>query len=68
MLDRRASYLLFVQRAAAGEPLNDQAVLIAAGKAHPWVDASRILPQDMLHRAFALDEFLPVQHRQTRAN
>ncbi len=64
MLDRRASHLLFVQRAAAGEPLDDQAVAIATGKAHPRVDAGRVLPQDMLHRAFALDELFPVQHCQ----
>ena len=64
MLDRRTGDLLFVQCAAAGKPLDDQAVVIAAGKAHPLVDAGRILPQDMLHRTFALHEFFPVQHCQ----
>ena len=64
MLDRRAGYLLFVQWAAAGKPLDDPAVVIAAGKAHSLVDAGRILPQDMLHHTLSLHEFFPVQHRQ----
>ena len=64
MLDRRAGHLLFVQGAATGKPLDDAAVMVAAGKAHPWVDAGRILPQDVLHRTLALHEFFPVQHGQ----
>ncbi len=64
MVDRRAGYLLFVQGAAAGKPLDDPTVVLATGKAHPWVNAGRILPQDALHRTLALHEFLPVQHRQ----
>ena len=64
MLDRRAGYLLFVQWAAAGEPLDDPAIVIAAGKAHSLVDAGRILAQDMLYHTLSLHEFLPVQHRQ----
>ena len=64
MLNHRAGYLLFVQWAAAGKLLDDPAVVIAAGKAHSFVDAGRILPQDMLYRTLALHEFLPVQYRQ----
>ena len=64
MLDRGASYLLFVQWAAAGKPLDDPAVVIAAGKAHSLVNAGRILAQDMLYHTLALHEFLPVQHGQ----
>ena len=64
MLDRRAGHLLFVQWAAAGKPLDDPAVVIAAGKVHPLVDAGRILPQDMLHSTLALYEFFPIQHGQ----
>ena len=64
MLDRRTGDLHFVQCTAAGKPLDDQAVVIPAGKAHPLVDAGRILPQDMLHGTFPLHEFFPVQHCQ----
>ena len=64
MLDRRAGNLLFVQGATAGKPLDNAAVVVAAGKAHPRVDAGRILAQDMLHGTLALHEFFPVQHRQ----
>ncbi len=64
MFDRRAGHLLFVQWAATGNLLHDPAIVIAAGKAHPCVDAGRVLPQDMLDHALALHEFLPVQHGQ----
>ena len=63
-LDRGAGYLLFVQRAVAGQPLDDSAVVIAAGKAHLRVDAGRILRQGMLHPTLALHELFPVQHCQ----
>jgi hypothetical protein len=46
-----------------GEILHRVSIAVAAGEVHAGIDPGRVPPQDLLHRADALDEATPVERR-----
>ncbi len=60
---RQPRHRLFAPPGPPGHPLDRVAVAIAGGEVHARVEARRVLPQNRLHPALALDERLPVHPR-----
>src|SRR5690606_32265161 len=60
-LDRPQGHSHLGLAARLREILHRMSVAVTAGKIHPRIDAGRIPPQDLLHRADALHEAAPVE-------